>query len=947
MNIKTNFSGSMSQLAILEVPSVGADGVLPHDLWNEPLAVNVPTDESIIEGSVISLILNSATYAEQTVTTGGTEDPAFNFFINNAVFPSGDPLSRANLSYRVKNPESEEVIPSPFIFTVIFDKEAPGGKPPPYLGFDDDQLAGIYPEDVSSGYLDVKLAPWSGKAVGDTLTPWLGKEAANPGNSAAGLLEGEKITVTDPLELGKSITVKFPKSALESLGDIPQHFGYQLADKLGNVSEVSPTRQIDVHLNDKAHRKPDSRTKGKVTVVRKGARSDGLFKLEIKNAVVRASDGRIKVADLANPIVFNIKEPATPIYGNVAQLYVNGYEPDNAVGELAYPELGSDFELSIPVEAFPAPEYPFTKWSVDYRYYDVESEDQRFSNEPIQIIFDQIAPGGEDATPAPISVPDELINNGVSISDLTGDPAALPLHIAAWFDEDLDDQVELWLGTGTNEASGKYLDAKPAPVSETGTGVEVLFPLADLITFSGNPVYFGYRVTDWAGNRSQLSNVVPLDLYLNDQPSDLLAPQIPEAAPYNPADGNNMPPGTGMLTWNKANTSTTVQIPTYTNVKVDDRIYVQWGVQGVTPMSVTQKDIDDAATNGYLLLLEVDFKTTVFPVGSQPNLAVNYVVRRTDTPDKASPMQYVRVNLETPGGPDPDPTPETPEHDNMKPLEVLSSVAGSTPNLITPEGYDKTATITIPRTGADNEAIWKLNDTVTIYWGGPDEDPAPITITSANQGSNLIVPLPADFIAKNGTGSIPVYYTLTRDLGDGNLVTARAIDTTVIVQSAGEAPGGLGELLGAVFPESLDPSSANPNRRITRAVGLDGTTLRVPLLDAGGQPLENVAVGDSIIGEFYGVDDPANGPGADIDPNKPRIEASVISIDHKIVADDLTNGYYEVAVPYSKTYTICRNLSVTDYSITNAAGITKAAPRVLILFALNQAGGTCDLPTRG
>ncbi len=101
----------------------------------------------------------------------------------------------------------------------------------------------------------------------------------------------------------------------------------------------------------------------------------------------------------------------------------------------------------------------------------------------------------------------------------------------------------------------------------------------------------------------------------------------------------------------------------------------------------------------------------------------------------------------------------------------------------------------------------------------------------------------------------------------------------------------------------------------------------MPLRNADGTPLTNVAAGDLITVEFYGVNDPDDGAGHDADPFKPMIPESQISIlDYAIMAADMNRGYYETLLPYAKTYFICRNLSVTNYSITNAAGIRKNAP---------------------
>jgi hypothetical protein len=57
----------------------------------------------------------------------------------------------------------------------------------------------------------------------------------------------------------------------------------------------------------------------------------------------------------------------------------------------------------------------------------------------------------------------------------------------------------------------------------------------------------------------------------------------------------------------------------------------------------------------------------------------------------------------------------------------------------------------------------------------------------------------------------------------------------------------------------------------------------------------------------------------------------------------LTAGYYEVQLPYSLTYLICRNGAILDYSISNDSGPINAAQQ-FVRFAMNLGGGTCSLP---
>ena len=132
---------------------------------------------------------------------------------------------------------------SPYRYILIFDKEAPGAVPPNYLGFTQDQLERVYPEDLVDGYLVSNLSPWPKMQAGDTLTPWLSSAPADEGNAESGLLKDASLTI-DEDAIGRSIKVRFPESALLALGDVVQYFGYQLMDRLGNTSAISLTRSV-------------------------------------------------------------------------------------------------------------------------------------------------------------------------------------------------------------------------------------------------------------------------------------------------------------------------------------------------------------------------------------------------------------------------------------------------------------------------------------------------------------------------------------------------------------------------------------------------------------------------------------------------------------------------------------------------------------------------------
>jgi hypothetical protein len=934
------FSGPLLEI---ETPTVGEDGLVPHDQWGKPLPIEIPNSERIVEGCTIELLVNSTGNGDKhTVLKEEAENPDFRFpfslDLGDVSPPFGNPQIDLVLNYEVFIPATNVTISSPFTHTVKFDKQPPGSEPQPYIGFTVDQLDGVFPGDIVEGYFEGELAAWPKMAKGDTMTPWHGATAPDPGIPTSGLLTETQVII-GPDDVGRRVAVRFPQAALLALGNTAQHFGYQLKDKLGNTSNVSQTRAIEVHLNDAKARRSLKKAPALARAVRFRLADEELFPPVVTG--LRPSDGTITLEALKSPIPVTFEIPPLPVSGAQAQLYANGYDTPQALGTPEnVPDGVTTFTMNIEPQDFPADVYPYVDFKVDYLYGDPFGN-SNFSYKPVTIRFDRSAPGGLPPKPGPIAFTEEQLE-GIGQDDIDPAKQGLVVHIASWNLEDMDDQIELFLGSGPSEGNGSYLPDKPAPVTVIGSGVEAVFPLTELEKLTTNPVYFGYRITDWAGNVSQLSDLIPIDLFLNDVPSNLLAPLVPDAAPYNPPDGTGAPPSTGLLIWTEANPDTTVRIPVYDNVAAGDRIYLRWNGQALTPVIVQQQDIDDAPTNGFLLQISV--LLSVIKTGA--NLPVNYdVYPANNGPVVTSPAQYVNVDLTTPGGPDPDPDPGTPEHDNMQPLSVMSTLAGSTENIIPPDAFELAANITIKRTGVDNQPIWLVGDVVKVYWGpNHGSDPITVTIDPTNQGTNLIIPLAAGFIKDNGTGAIDVYYTLTRDLGNGNLVTIPAFKTVVTVSSQGEAPGGLDPLAQAIFPEARPPVSANPYPFIRRAEGLNGTTLRIPLRDANNAPLANVGVGDTIEIEFYGVNDPQDGAGHDADPTKPTIPESVIKpAPYNIIQTDLDQGYYELALPYSKLYYICYNLSVTKYSIANSVA-KKNAPDTYILFVLASPGVACTLP---
>ncbi|MDU8362606.1 hypothetical protein [Pseudomonas syringae group sp. J309-1] len=919
----------------VEVPFVSEDGKLPHDQWDQDLRVSVLNHDSFTDGTIIWLTLNSVVYGtSRTVESGHVGDPSirYTFEVSKDDFPSGNPQVETAINYKVQYPGTEGTSSSPFTYTLIFDKQPPGGNPLAYINFTPEQLQGIYPDDIIEGNLRTILPPWSGMALGDKLIPWLGNAAPDESNATEGLIPQAEIDIEQG-DVGRPVGVLFPQSHLEALGDIPQHFGYQLRDVMGNASAISPTREIPVYLQVPDIKRPSSGGKA-LPVPRVTRQNPALDPLSITGT--RPSDGRLPKAMLGVPIAVTIPLPPTPRLNMTAQLLLNGFELTDAIGS---PVPMSDsvptiIEIAVGDQPDLTPaDYHGLIWRLDYWLRDNNSGSAGPSYKQVPLIFDGFAPGGIPPVPGAISFTPEQME-GITEDDMDGTAGGLKVHMSSWYGEDYDDQVELWLGDGPALADGSYIVPLPPKVTAPGSGLDVLFPRALLEAFPPGEVFFGYRVTDWAGHVSELSYTTGINVFLNGLPEALLAPLIPEAAPYNPADGTGLPAGAGLLIWNEANPTTRIDIPTYTNVAENDRVYIKWNtLTNIPPVPVLQTDIDNAVTNGYLLRIELQFKEYVFLDAGGDNIGVGYEVHAANgTPPVPSPLQYINVDLETPGG-IVDPDPDKPEHPNMRGPQLLSDFAGSQPNIITAPAFASPAKLTVFRAGAINSAlpIWKLGDVISFYWGADHtDDPVDVDIDASNETTDIVIPIPATMIRDNGPGSaIPLYYVITRELRPGHFVTAQSLVTLLQVTSPDALPGGPNDLVAAYFPQAV---SGGTYKVIQHDVGHAGTTLQIPT-----RGVLHVQKGDFISVDFVGVLSMT-------DPTAAPIEASRITVTaHPIDADDDARGYFEVPLPYSKTYFICENLSTTNYRIRNSAG-EKAALQEVIFWALYEAGLGCKLP---
>ncbi len=653
----------------------------------------------------------------------------------------------------------------------------------------------------------------------------------------------------------------------------------------------------------------------KVTIATTSRKHSGIRILALPELTVPARDatrGIIPIIELDNDLEVKVPKSSDLRPGDFIRLFNAGTwfgdELEITQADLDDPTL-IEFTLIYPQSEFPAPGTDVTV-ALDYGIYDPFSENGQPSQRVVNTRFDRRAAGG--AQLPPIAFTEEQLS-GITEADMVAD--VLPLVISPYHYGEAEDKIELWLGTSADESSGTWL-VPTFEVTNPTLNVRVEITRQELEDAGDGLRYFAYRVTDWAGNISGISSTTPIEVFL--QLPALDAPLVPEA-------------DDGLITYNDANPSVGVAIPTYDGASAGDSIVLSWGAARLAPYVLTPAD----AINDPLVTLEVPY--AIVRQEGDGNINVRYQMSRAGQPPITSGDTPVEVNLTTPGGPDPDPNPELPEHGNIKAPTIK---CGTSPdNTITPGDFGKDAVAIITRPGVDNKPIWLVDDVIQLHWQNiSNPELTPVTVTVSNEPANINYPIPfTGVIDQTGSGEFDVYFTLTRELPASPNpvpVTVRSPIQRVRVTAGAELPGDGNPLNQASFPD------ANSRNIITRAVGMAGTVFRIPL--AGVSNIE-LTKNPRVSYDFVGIETPLNQVTPPPPPFTP-IEASRIKMAGvALTQSDLDTGYIDVPLPYSLTYYICRNGAIVDYTIENDIGPTQAS-QGYVYFALNQGGGTCTLP---
>lgn len=453
------------------------------------------------------------------------------------------------------------------------------------------------------------------------------------------------------------------------------------------------------------------------------------------------------------------------------------------------------------------------------------------------------------------------------------------------------DLIEVYIETGgTKNWLSPGTRLPPGPIGSTPP--TVFFPLAAMESAGDDTVHLlGYRVTDLAGNVSDLSQEVAARFVLNDVPTVVPPPVIPlfdDDGIVGEADARVLE----------------AEIPAFTPVHLNDEIVLRWGTEEVARQFITNISADP------LLIMPIPYEAVADGGGAgsptRYTTVVDYDVRRGGTfLTSSQKLVNVYVDITLPGGPDIDPT--NPEHSALANASVLSIASGAVPNVITATEYNQAANVTVPwSTAADFEA----GDIVTVYWKGVQVNTPPHAITAAEVTSKTLPPYPLSpaQIATGGAGDVPLSYTVTRRIGSSGGYPpveniSRSGEQIVQVTSPSELPGGGGSLPIGAF-EGL-----NPTGYIDRCNSVAGMKFRVPLT------YTNAARGDIITIYFRGLEGTSG--------NTELVGTTFSQWDD--VGDlEFLNGYVEFHIPASvlapDLYPVRRNRAEVSHTARNSHG---------------------------
>jgi len=487
------------------------------------------------------------------------------------------------------------------------------------------------------------------------------------------------------------------------------------------------------------------------------------------------------------------------------QLILDGVEyADPVIIEESDAETGS---IALEIAATDRPEKPNqAPYRLSYQFIDGFTDEKTRYSGAIQFIVD-LTPPGRPSLGAAQKFPADVVAGGLSSARLTELGDQLPAEIPSYEGVTIGDRLFLQVN---DQAS-----LVPIPTGNVGQPLPIAYPRTLIEQVDDGTLNFSYRISDRAGNMSELATAVPIKVLLKGGIEDLEAPSVPVFAAND------------IIVDADARAGVLVQIPLHENLEAGDAIQVIWGGIDLTPVPLLAGDLTDPLF-GPEGGIRVSYATLLAALGgaTRGTVGVAYRVRRDALEVGTSPpLEDVLVDLTLAGGVD----PENPEHGLLVALTIMAQ--GETdPNQIPPAKSDLDATATIPWKNVDSDPVFLEGDLIQILWNSTLALTPPYAVTAddVTAAIDLELTVPGVIILAGGSApDLPVTYTVTRALAsppDGHSNTARAPDQPVDVRSKADLPGGEAGLLAGSFSDAM---GTPPNQYISTLVARGGTPFRV------------------------------------------------------------------------------------------------------------------------
>ncbi len=356
--------------------------------------------------------------------------------------------------------------------------------------------------------------------------------------------------------------------------------------------------------------------------------------------------------------------------------------------------------------------------------------------------------------------------------------AEIPNYFGAADGDLIEPELALHMGNGVP------VKATPVriPPGDTDKKKTVEFTRQQIVQNGDGVTEFRYYVTDLAGNRSQMSFVSLIDVFVSGAISDLQAPAVPLYDVHQ------------LLGEADARSPILVDIPGNAKLAANDKIVAYWGNIALAEVPVTDTNLP--------VILSIAVPYPVVQAAGDGTIQVSYKAYRAGKLLGESPSTNVQVSLEQPGGVDSDPQTGENEGLGQPVVHAASWKTGDAVNVISVKDSSSDATVIIPwlNTATPPAASFNRGDRIQVFYAGAAlPDTYEVSEPDVTAAKDLSIALPANVIAQYGSGTLPVYYVAARTVGTGVDNSSMSIHADVTVESAGDLPGGGDPLIVPAF----------------------------------------------------------------------------------------------------------------------------------------------------